>query len=89
LDARQTAELSLREATERLADALCRLVSQNVSSERAAASLELDAKVVRHMTKLVVGIAGPPTQAHPDPRQRTPTPAMAPCNASTEFRPAR
>jgi phage-related minor tail protein len=44
LGARKAAELSLREATEGLADALRRLVSQDVSIERAAALLELDAK---------------------------------------------
>ena len=54
LDARKAAELSLREATEGLADALRRLVSQDVSIERAAALLELDATEVRRLTRLAV-----------------------------------
>jgi hypothetical protein len=54
LGGRKAAELSLREATEGLADALRRLVSQEVSIERAAALLELDAKEVRRLTKLAV-----------------------------------
>jgi hypothetical protein len=54
LDARKAAELSLRDATQGLADALRRLVSQDVSIERAAALLELDAKEVRRLTKLAV-----------------------------------
>jgi hypothetical protein len=52
LDARKAAELSLHEATEGLADTLRRLVSQDVSIERAAALLELDATEVRRLTKL-------------------------------------
>jgi hypothetical protein len=54
LEARKAAELLLREATEGLADALRRLVSQDVSIERAAALLELDAREVRRLTKLAV-----------------------------------
>jgi hypothetical protein len=54
LDVRKAAELSLREATEGLADALRRLVSQDVSIERAAALLELDATEVRRLTRLAV-----------------------------------
>lgn len=45
------AESSLRESTEGLADALRRLVDQDVSIERAAALLELDATEVRRLTK--------------------------------------
>ena len=51
LDTRKDAERSLREATEGLADALRRLVGQEVSIERAAALLELDATEVRRLTK--------------------------------------
>jgi hypothetical protein len=54
LDVRKAAEASLREATEGLADALNRLVGQDVSVERAAALLELDATEVRRLTKLAV-----------------------------------
>jgi hypothetical protein len=54
LDARKATELSLREATKGLAEALHRLVSHGVSIERAAALLELDATEVRRLTKLAV-----------------------------------
>jgi hypothetical protein len=62
LDARKAAELSLREATEGVADALRRLVSQDVSIERAAALLELDLTEVRRLTRLAVE-DGPPASA--------------------------
>ena len=51
-DARKAAELALRDATDGLAVALRRLVSQDVSIERAAALLELDATEVRRLTRL-------------------------------------
>jgi hypothetical protein len=51
---RKAAEASLREATEGLAVALNRLVGQDVSIERAATLLELDATEVRRLTKLAV-----------------------------------
>ena len=55
LDTRKDAERSLREATEGLADALRRLVGQEVSIERAAALLELDATEVRRLTRTAAG----------------------------------
>jgi hypothetical protein len=55
LDVRKAADQSLREATEGLANALRRLVGQDVSIERAAAPLELDATEVRRLTKLATG----------------------------------
>jgi hypothetical protein len=70
MDARKGAELSLRDATEGLADALHRLVSQDVSIKRAAALLELDAKEVRHLTKLAVENRQP---AHSGARRAAPT----------------
>ena len=70
LEARKAAELSVREATEGLADALRRLVSQNVSIESAAALLELDATEVRRLTKLAVQNRRP---AKSGARKRAPT----------------
>ncbi len=67
LDARKAAELSLRDATQGLADALRRLVSQDVSVERAAALLEFDAKEVRHLTKIVVANRRPASSGTPGP----------------------
>jgi hypothetical protein len=55
LDTRKGAERSLREATAGLADALRRLVGQDVSIERAAALLELDATEVRRLTRSAAG----------------------------------
>jgi hypothetical protein len=62
LDARKATELSLREATEGLAAALRRLISQDVSIERAAALLELDLTEVRRLTRLAVE-DGPPANS--------------------------
>ena len=67
IDARKAAELSLRDATKGLADALRRLVSQDVSIERAAALLELDAKEVRRLTKRVVETRRPASSGIPRP----------------------
>jgi hypothetical protein len=55
LDTRRDAERSLLEATEGLADALRRLVGQEVSIERAAALLELDATEVKRLTRSAAG----------------------------------
>ena len=55
LHVRKAAERSPREATKGLADALRRLISQDVSIERAAALLELDATEVRRLTKPAAG----------------------------------
>jgi hypothetical protein len=58
LETRKAAESSLRGATEGLAGALRRLVDQDVSIERAAALLELDATEGRRLAKLGSGKNG-------------------------------
>ena len=62
LEARRQAEQALQAATAALGETLRALLAEDVSAERAAALLELDAADVRRLTKAAGRPAAPPAR---------------------------